>query len=164
MNDTIPALLFLSDSRKASLYKGSLSSASAAGLPRLRLELAERIASPWSDFHEHGRPAVLGRGPSANAAQHFAGEGHERDELERRFATHVAAWIESRANAVPEAAKVVFADPRFLGHLRTAVEAIRLEASIQRGEFSWMRPAELGAHPTIRAAFDAARARMATAG
>jgi protein required for attachment to host cells len=164
MNDTIPALLFLSDSRKASLYRGSLSSASAAGLPRLRLELAERITSPWTDFHEHGRPAALGRGPSAKSVQHFASEGHERDELERRFAANVAAWIESRAGAAPEAAKVVFADPRFLGHLRRAVEAIRLEASIERGEFSWMRPAELGAHPTIREAFEAARARMATAG
>lgn len=162
MNEMIPALLFVSDSRKALLYKGALLSGQADGLPRARLELAERLESPWTDFHEHGRPSALGRGPSANAAQHFAGEGHEPEELERRFAAQVAAWIAERTRSSPEAAAAAFADPRFLGHLRGALATAKVEVEVHRGDYSWMRPAELGAHPGVRSALDAARARLAT--
>lgn len=164
MQPSIPARLIVSDSRKASLYSGSLSRERADALPRVRLELADALKSPWEDFHEHGRPNALGRGPSANASQHFAGDGHEREELERRFAGQVAAWIARKSAEAPEAAVVAFADPRFLGHLRTACSTLRLEVTVERGEFSWLRPAELAAHPSIRAALGAAAFRPATSG
>lgn len=151
----------MTDSRKASLYSGFLSRERVDALPRVRLELAETLKSPWEDFHEHGRPGALGRGPSANAAQHFAGGGHEREELERRFASEVAAWIARKSGESPEAAVVAFADPRFLGHLRSACAGLRLEVMVERGEFSWLRPAELGAHPAIRAALGSAAFRPA---
>lgn len=162
MQSSIPARLIVSDSRKATLYSGSLSRERADALPSVRLELADVLRSPWEDYHEHGRPNVLGRGPSANAAQHFAGEGHEREELERRFAGEVASWIARKSAETPEAAVVAFADPRFLGHLRSACAALRLEVGVERGEFSWLRPAELGAHPSIRAALGNAAFRPAT--
>lgn len=143
----------MSDSRKASLYSGFLSRERVDALPRVRLELVDVLKSPWEDFHEHGRPCALGKGPSANASQHFAGEGHERQELERRFAGEVAAWIARKSAEAPDATMIAFADPRFLGHLRSACASLRLEVAVERGEFSWLRPAELAAHPTIRAAF-----------
>jgi protein required for attachment to host cells len=161
MQSSIPARLVVSDSRKASLYTGSLSRERADSLPRVRLELADVLRSPWEDFHEHGRPSALGRGPSANAAQHFAGGGHEREELKRRFAVEVASWIARKSAESPEAAVVAFADPRFLGHLRGACSALRLDVAVERGEFSWLRPAELGAHPSIRAALGSAAFRPA---
>jgi hypothetical protein len=143
------------------LYSGFLSRERVDALPRVRLELVEVLTSPWKDFHEHGRPNALGKGPSANAAQHFAGEGHEREELERRFAGEVAAWIARRSAETPDAAMVAFADPRFLGQLRTACAALRLEVTVERGEFSWLRPAELAAHPAIRTALGSAAFRPA---
>lgn len=152
MQSSIPARVIVSDSRKASLYSGFLSRERVDAIPRVRLELSEVLKSPWEDFHEHTRPSALGKGPSANAAQHFAGGGHEREELERRFAGEVAAWIARKTAEAPDAALVAFADPRFLGHLRTACAALRLEAAVERGEFSWLRPAELAAHPAIRTA------------
>jgi len=161
MQASIPARLIVSDSRKASLYSGLLSRELADALPRVRLELAEVLPSPWEDFHQHGRPNALGKGPSASAAQRFASEGHEREELERRFAGEVAAWVARKSAEVPDAAIVVFADPRFLGHLRTACGALRLDVLIERGEFSWLRPTELGAHPAIRTALGAAALRLA---
>lgn len=161
MQSSIPTRLIVSDSRKASLYSGSLSRERADALPRVRLELVEVLKSPWQDFHEHGRPNALGRGPSTNASQYFVGEGNERAELERRFAGEVAAWIAKKSAEAPEAAVVAFADPRFLGHLRSACSAIRLEATVERGEFSWLRPAELAAHPSIRAALGSAAFRPA---
>ena len=161
MQSSIPARLIVSDSRKASLYSGFLSRERVDALPRVRLELAEVLKSPWEDFHEHGRPSVLGKGPSAGAAQRFASEGHEREELERRFAGEVAAWIARTSAETPEAVVVAFADPRFLGHLRTACAALRLDLQVERGEFSWLRPAELGAHPAIRTALGSAAFRPA---
>ena len=161
MPSTIPAKLIMCDSRKASLYCGSLSRERADALPRVRLELSEVLRSPWEDFHERGRPDALGRGPSANASQHFAGDGHEREEMDRRFAGQVAAWIARVAAGSPEATVVAFADPRFLGHLRVACAALRLEVPVERGDFSWLRPAELAAHPTIRSVLGAAGFRPA---
>jgi hypothetical protein len=170
MTETIPIQVFVSDSRKALLYKGQMhrglmhtrtaSNGSSDSLPRVRLEFVERLESPWVEFHEHGRPCALGQGPSANAAQHFAGQGHEREEMEKRFAGQVAAWIAAQTRSAPEAAVVACADPRFLGSLRTACAAARVEIELTRGDFTWMRPAEIGAHPTIRSALDSARARV----
>jgi hypothetical protein len=84
-----------------------------------------------------------------------------REELERRFAVEVASWIARKSAESPEAAVVAFADPRFLGHLRGACSALRLDVAVERGEFSWLRPAELGAHPSIRAALGSAAFRPA---
>lgn len=151
----------MTDSRKASLYGGLLSRERADALPKVRLAPIEVLKSPWEDFHEHHRPEMLGQGPSANASQHFAGEGHEREELERRFAGEVAAWIARKRAEVPDAACAVFADPRFLGHLRPACAALRLDLEIVRGELSWLRPAELGAHPAVRDALGRAAFRPA---
>ena len=161
MQPTIPVRLVVSDSRKASLFSGLLSRERVDALPRVRLELDEVLKSPWEGFHEHGRPSELGKGPSANAAQRPASEGHEREELERRFAGEVAAWIARRAADSPDAALAAFADPRFLGHLRTACTALRLDVPVERGEFSWLRAAELAAHPAIRTALGAAAFRPA---
>jgi len=163
MQDTTPLMIVVSDSRKASLFTGSLESPRKEGLPRIRLSLAGRFESPWRDFHERGRPSALGQGPSANASQHFAGTGHEEEEMERRFAHQVAAWIASRTAAAPEAVAVAFAGPRFLGHLRAAIASTGCDIRLERGDFGWLRPAELGAHPAVRAACAAAMPKAASA-
>ena len=111
MQDETPLMLVVSDSRKASLFTGTAVRTADDTLPRVRVSLAGILESPWRDFHEHGRPSALGQGPSANASQHFAGTGHEDEEMERRFAHQVAAWIASRTAAAPEAVALAFAVP-----------------------------------------------------
>ncbi len=156
MQDETPLMLVVSDSRKASLFTGTLSHGAGDALPKVRVSLAGILESPWRDFHEHGRPSALGQGPSANASQHFAGTGHEEEEMERRFAHQVAAWIASRSAAAPEAVALAFAGPRFLGHLRAAIASTGCDIRLERGDLGWLRPAELGAHPAVRAACAAA--------
>jgi protein required for attachment to host cells len=163
MQDETPLMLVVSDSRKASLFTGTIARSEDAALPKVRVALAGILESPWRDFHEHGRPSALGQGPSANASQHFAGTGHEEEEMERRFAHQVAAWIASRAAAAPEAVAVAFAGPRFLGHLRAAIASTGCDIRLERGDLGWLRPAELGAHPAVRAACAAAMPRAVPA-
>ena len=163
MQDETPLMLVVSDSRKASLFTGNAARIADDTLPKLRISLAGILESPWQDFHEHRRPSALGRGPSANASQHFAGTGHEEEEMERRFAHQVAAWIASRTAAAPEAVAVAFAGPRFLGHLRAAIASTGADIRLERGDLGWLRAAELGAHPAVRAAFADAMPRVVPA-
>ena len=125
--DMQPIQVVVCDARSASLFRGTID---APG--RLHLAPAEGLPNHWIDFHEHHRPSALGMGPSANAAQHFAGIGHEPQELDR---------------SVPMA---VFAAPRFLGFLRDEIGPTAKGLALYRGEFTSLRAGELAAHPTVR--------------
>ena len=143
--DMQPIQVVVCDARSASRFRGTID---APG--RLHLAPAEGLPNHWIDFHEHHRPSALGMGPSANAAQHFAGIGHEPQELDRRFARDVGVWIkrlQSETRSVPMA---VFAAPRFLGFLRDEIGPTANGLALYRGEFTSLRAGELAAHPTVR--------------
>jgi len=119
---------------------------------RIHVEKRGELRSAWEDFHEHGRPSALGRGPSANAAQHFASEHREPLELARRFARDVVAWLDrEHAPHAAEGELPVFAAPRFLGQLRNAAGAGRNRFELLRGEFHALSAAQLAQEPAIEA-------------
>lgn len=173
---TRPVQIAVCDSRKASLFRGHLEWPG-----RMRLSEVATCTSPWEGFHERRRPSALGQGPTANAAQHFAGLGHEQEEIERRFARDVAEFLREHARngagerlrgspvaiapeAVPATASStihVFAAPRFLGHLRDALGPLGDGLELFRGEFAGLRASEIAAHPTIRAILGATPAAFA---
>lgn len=125
------------------------------------------LLSRWEDFHEQHRPSMVGFGPSANARQHFAHGGHEREELSRRFAREVAAWIRQSMDHEPERSVIVFSAPRFLGDLRDALADRRdpadrrAEAHLFRNELSGLRASEVAAHPSVRALVACTTPRLA---
>ena len=150
--DGRPVQIVTCDERQATLFRGT---SEASG--RLRLADAGMLLSRWSEFHERHRPSMLGFGPSANARQHFAHTGHEREEASRRFAGEVAQWIRGLAEHEPERRVIGFAAPRVLGELRRALEDRRDprdshgEIHLFRSELSTLRASELAAHPSVRA-------------
>jgi hypothetical protein len=157
-----PVQIVTCDERQATLFRGT---SEPSG--RLRLADAGMLLSRWLDFHERHRPAMLGYGPSANARQHFADEGHEREEASRRFAGEVAQWIRELAEHEPERRVIAFAAPRFLGNLRRALEDRRDprdrhgEMHLFRSELSRLRASELAAHPAVRALVASTTPRLA---
>lgn len=119
--------------------------------PRQRLHVEEsgRFASRWIDFHEHARPLMLGRGPKANASQHFADEHREPEELAARFARDAVGRLdevsrEARGGQIP-----VFAEGRFLGHLRAAAAAARSQVVLLHGNLAPLDAGELAVHPLV---------------
>jgi hypothetical protein len=92
---------------------------------------------------------MLGRGPSANASQHFADEHREPEELGERFARDAARWLDERARAHGGAPLPVFAEGRTLGQLRKAVAAIDGHVVLLRGNLSPLLPSEMATHHLI---------------
>ena len=137
------ARIAVCDARSASIFSAHLEWPA-----RLHLDQLDRIESPWRDFHEHHRPSRLGMGPKANAAQHFADEHHEPEEMSRRFARQVAEWIRTSARREPPLL-AVFAATRFLGDLRDALGARGGGPELFRGELCGLHASEVAAHPAV---------------
>ena len=93
-------LLVVSDTKRASLFRGTIESPAS-----IRLTTSESLANPsmihGADFHEHQRPTVLERGHSNTALQHGAAVGHEPQEFESEFALEIARWIHTQRAALP---------------------------------------------------------------
>lgn len=140
------ALLAVCDGRKGMLYDAYFNDAG-----HLQLSCRQQFSSRWTDFHEHHRPSALGRGPSANAAQHFADSAQEPEEMDRRFARDLAEALRGARSMSSLQPIVVFAAPRMLGELRREL-AQDSGFLLRRGELTRLRPSELAAHPLIRAA------------
>ena len=139
------ARIAVCDGRSASIFGARLEWPA-----RLHLDQLERIESPWRDFHEHHRPSRLGMGPKANAAQHFADEHREPEEMSRRFARQVAEWIRESARHEPPLL-AVFAATRFLGDLRDALGTRAGGPELFRGELCGLHASEVAAHPAVHA-------------
>ncbi|MDI9404758.1 MAG: host attachment protein [Limnohabitans sp.] len=139
------AVLAVCDARKGLLYDASFDDNG-----HLHLACMEQISSRWHNFHEHGRPDALGRGPSANAAQHFADTAQEPEEMDRRFARDLAAKFRDARVFSSLQPIVIFAAPRMLGALR---HELSNDAGfmLRRGELTRLRPSELASHPLVRA-------------
>ena len=111
------------------------------------------LANRWNDFHEHGRPTMLGKGPSANASQRPASEGHEREEMRDRFVRDVADWIAGRVRARRAERVRLLAGPAMVGCLRREAERLAkglgVEIDCREGEFTRLGPTELERHPAV---------------
>ncbi len=119
---------------------------------RWRAEEHGALESRWEDFHEHGRPSALGRGPVASASQHFASIGHEPEEQRRRFARDVMAWLVSNSEQLSIDQVNVFAPPGMLGTLREEVVSGPVRIALLEGELTRLSPHELEAHPAVMSA------------
>jgi len=119
--------------------------------PRQRIHVDEsgRFPSPWIDFHDHARPLMLGRGPKANASQRFADEHREPEELAERFARDAVKRLDERARALRAGPIAVFAEGRFLGHLRSEAAATRAQVVVLHGNLAPLLPGELALHPLV---------------
>jgi hypothetical protein len=128
-----------------------LLAAQAAWPARIRIEPLHELESGWDDFHERGRPMMLGRGPTPNASQFFADEHREPDEMAERFARDAVQWLEGHARALRCGQLAVFAADRTLGHLRGALRSGRTRLVLLEGNLSPLRSSELATHPQIEA-------------
>ncbi len=145
-------LLFVVDSRTAHAFQCRRLESGT-----WKIDPLDSLTNQWEDYHEHGRPSSLGRGPTANAAQHFAGRGHESEEEVRRFARDAAEWIAGVLSAQNAPASHVFAASRFLSPLRTAFGSHAEQMSLHEGEFTRLRPGELAVEPAVVQALNSAR-------
>ncbi len=151
-----PIQIFVCDARQASSFRGTFE-----WPERLTLDEGPTFVSQWEDFHDHHRPDVVGAigvggssGAQRFAAQHgtrthAVGQGHDSEELERRFAREVSAWINARIDAAPGLATAIFAAPRFLGTLRDESELTRSGVGLYRAEFVGLSADELAEHQTV---------------
>lgn len=119
----------------------------------IELKPESSLANRWRDFHEHGRPAILARGPSANARQRSASEGHEREEMRDRFARDVADWIAAGVRQRKAERVRLLAGPAMVGCLRRETErlahSLGIEIDCREGEFTRIGPAALERHPSV---------------
>lgn len=140
--NTAQVRLAVCDARCARVLRGAIERPE-----RLHLDLESELRNPWLHFHEHGRPMMLGRGPTANASQHFADEHREQQELDRRFARETARWLGQQAASGRGPVVGVFAARRFLGALREAWGEARLDVPLMRGELCGLLPHQIATHP-----------------
>jgi protein required for attachment to host cells len=113
------------------------------------VEQQKHLKNRWEHYHEEHRPFALGRGPTANAAQHFASIGHEPEEEHRRFARQVADWLTQVMNELGVDRISIFAAPRFLGLLRQELGDLSKHVDLHEGELTRLQPHELSTHPAI---------------
>ena len=136
--------IMTADERHATLY----SCQKVAGA-RWHIELHKAMENRWEDYRDHGRPSALGRGPTANAAQHFASLGHEEEEEHLRFAREVGDWLAHATKELGVDHISIFAAPKFLGLLRGELGRLNKKAELHEAELTRLRPSELVNHPAI---------------
>lgn len=132
------------DERRATLF----SCTKVAGA-RWYVDPQRTLENHWENYHEHHRPSALGRGPTANAAQHFASLGHEAEEEHKRFAREVRDWLHEALAELGVPKVDVVAAPRFLGVLRHEFQAPGGRIELHEGELTRLGPDELATHPII---------------
>lgn len=132
------------DARQATLYACQMA-------PDGHWHLAQQktLENQWENYHEHHRPSALGRGPSTNAAQHFASSGHESEEEHRRFARQVGSWLTRAVDELGAEHVSIFAATRFLGLLREELGALSLHMDLHAVELTRLAPTELLSHPAV---------------
>lgn len=156
-----PIQIVTADAARARLLRGSLEWPG-----RLELREVQAIESPWAGYHEAGRPVLVPSGGAQFRVIHLksANAAGGEDELARRFAREVAAWIHERSGEEPGRRTVVLAAPRFLGLLRDELGPVGDGIALYRGEFTRLRANEVAAHPTVRALVGAGAAHPAGIG
>jgi hypothetical protein len=137
------------DERHAALYSCKKTAGAVWHLDPLKT-----LENRWENYHERHRPSALGRGPTANAAQHFASLGHEVEEEHRRFARDVRDWLRLAIRALHVGRVSVFAAPHFLGLLREQLADMSGQADFHEAELTRLGAAELAGHQAIMNALD----------
>lgn len=136
-------LLVMTGLGQAILYRPSLSS-----MGSLRLERIGRLRNRWQHMPVQGRPTIAASGRGASATVHLIDENRPGagEEMERRFARDLVAWIREHAIAPKDSRTVVFAPPHFLGRLRE-VPAEGLE--LLHGDLTNLSPSALAQHASV---------------
>lgn len=138
------------DTRRASLFEFTKTPGGA-----WHAEERRAIQSTHEDEHEHHRPSLLGKGPVASEAQHFASWGHEAEEEQRRFARETAEWLAATVPQVEAEHVHLFAAPRTLGLLREEIHRLTDHAhltprlTLHEAELTSLPMAELTRHPAV---------------
>jgi len=132
------------DERQAHLY----SCRKVAGR-QWHLDRKRSLESRWEHYHEEHRPSALGRGPTANAAQHFASIGHEPEEEHLRFARDVVEWLPRAMEEFGIDHIRLFAASRFLGLLRKELGALGAQVELHESELTRLQAHELATHAAI---------------
>jgi len=145
MKHSMDPVVVTADARQVVMY-----SVSRTESGRPHLEVARRMVCRESPT-EHHRPSALGRGPSANAAQHFADESGVDAEDRRRFAREVADWLRDLVRAESSPRVELFAAPRFLGSLRAELSSAPNRITLHEGELTRLDAGELAEHPAVKA-------------
>jgi hypothetical protein len=107
------------------------------------------LNSSWSNARERGRPTFLGRGPSANATQHFAAPNHAAEEDRRRFAREVRDWLATHSKTLGIDQLTIFSPATMLGVLRKELDSTNGAIELREGELASLRTDELATHPAI---------------
>jgi protein required for attachment to host cells len=122
---------------------------------RLHVEAKQSLENEEAEKRERQRPSILARGPSGSARP--ASFGHDVEEDARRFAKKVSEWVGNEARESKMDRVVMFAAPRFLGHLRSDVGGgLNGKAKLVEAELTKLRAHELADHPAVKAAVTAA--------
>ena len=131
---------------QAILYRPSLSP-----MGSLRLERAGRLRNRWQHMPVRGRPTIAASGRGASATVHLIDENRpgSSDEMERRFARELVAWIGGRAAVAKDGRILVFAPPHFLGRLR---EVSGNGVELMHGDLTNLNASELARHPMVASA------------
>lgn len=133
------------DGRRATLYRCEPTPGG-----RLHVEAERSLENEEVGLRDRRRPSILARGPSGTARP--APFARDEEEDTRRFAKRVTEWLGHEARRVNAERVVMFAAPRFLGHLRSDAGA-RLDgkARLVEAELTKLRAHELADHPAVRA-------------
>lgn len=131
----------------------------------LHLEQLRAIEHAPVTEHEHHRPTLMGGAErvgardrsSVHAAPHASSsEGHEVEEEQRRFAREFKEWLDDvcRERIVrTEAGRItVFATPRMMAILESALGKHRGQVDLVRGELVNLSAQQLMQHPAVKAA------------
>jgi protein required for attachment to host cells len=138
------------DERKSQLYSCHFEAGN-----RWHVEQVRSLANPWENYHEHHRPNALGRGPTANAAQHYAASEHEPEEEHRRFAKEVANWLARATQELNIVHIDIFAASRFLGLLHRELGYLEKIARTHQAELTRVSASDLATHPVVLSVLNA---------
>ncbi|MCP3905870.1 MAG: host attachment protein [Planctomycetes bacterium] len=122
---------------------------------RYRCEEHGSIESPWEE-HEHGRPSSR----SGKMGHSYASQGHEHEEMMRRFAREVAEWLNQSVQHLNIDVLNVFSPARFLGELRQTCPArLARRLEMREGDLTFLNDGDLVHHGAITPLIGAPKAR-----
>jgi len=113
------------------------------------------IETSWEE-HEHGRPSPrTGKGGNT-----YASQGHEQEEMMRRFAREVAEWLSQSVQHLNIDVLNVFSPARFLGELRqTCTARLARRVELREADLGYLNDGDLVRHRAIMNLVGSAKAR-----
>lgn len=120
---------------------------------RWHAEQVDEIRNEWEDYHEHGRPEGLskGRGTLAKSEGYsFAAGSRDEEEMRRRFARDVAAWLVRKLDRRDIETVDLFGPASLLRELRERLPR-RVNGRIRahQGQLNPIRVSDLPRHAAV---------------